>query len=177
MRRKWLLQVVGISICSVLLLVVISRLDSHLLKETAAYTVFAEGQPELLSDENLVDGLVALQLPVPLSKVDLGEEILSVDLKIAEDQFDKSQIYSAMAELISFAFERTTNVDQLLLRIVAEDRWLGTRYLLLAADVHRDEWPQRALELLRNTGDEELPDDLLSWFHITRTNLWRQSGN
>ncbi|WMT42683.1 hypothetical protein RE628_10455 [Paenibacillus sp. D2_2] len=173
MRRKWLFQLIIISILSVVLLVGLSKLDGLLLNNTAVHTVFAAGQPGELNDENLVDGLTALHLPVSISKVDLNGGILSVDLKVTEDQFDKSKLYTGMAELISFAFERTTNVDQLLLRLVAEDRWLGTKYLLLASDVHRDDLPQGALEMLRNTGEQELSDDLLQWFHITKTNLWR----
>ncbi|AZS14813.1 hypothetical protein [Paenibacillus lutimineralis] len=177
MRRKWLLQLLIVSILSVVLLAVLSKLDGRLLENTAIHTVFAAGQPGELNDDNLVDGLIALQLPVPISKVDLNGGILSVDLKVTADQFDKSRLYAGMAELISFAFERTTNVDQLLLRLIAEDRWLGTKYLLLASDVHKNEMPQGALKMLRNHGDQELSDDLLRWFHITRTNLWRQSVN
>jgi len=173
MRRKWLFQLIIISILSVVLLASLSKLNGRLLENKAVHTVFAAGQPGELNDDNLVDGLTALRLPVPISKVDLNGGILSVDLKVTDDQFDKSQLYAGMAELISFAFERTTNVEQLLLRLVAEDRWLGTRYLLLASDVHRDDLPQGALEMLRNTGDHELPDELLRWFHITKTNLWR----
>ncbi|MNP65499.1 hypothetical protein D3C76_1610950 [compost metagenome] len=83
-------------------------------------------------------------------------------------------MYKGMAEIISFAFERTTNIDQLLLRLVAEDRWVGSKYLLLAADVRRGNWPSSALSELRNTGDNELSSELKSWFRVTESHLWKK---
>ncbi|WP_018751414.1 hypothetical protein [Paenibacillus sanguinis] len=138
-----------------------------------AATVFAGQKPGRLTEDNLVDGLSVLPLPLPLAKVDLNAGILSVDLKVTDEESSTEQVYQGMAELISFAFEHTSNVDQLLLRVLAEDRWLGTRYLLIAADVRRDEISTEELFGLRDMGNGPLPEDLQSSMHITETQLWK----
>lgn len=140
----------------------------------SAVSVAAPVPPPVLADNNLVDGLASLELSVRIAKVDLNGQILSIDLRVTEEQFDKKQLYQSMAEVISFAMEDTSNIDQLLLRLIAEDQWLGTRYLLLAADVRRGAWPAQALEELRNAGQEELAPTLTRWFRITETHLWKE---
>lgn len=173
MKQKWVLQVIVMMFGCTLLLASLSWLSTQGDKAGGAYTVFAEEQPAMLTNDNLVEGLSALELPTRIGKVNLNRSILSVDLKVTEDDFDVAKLYQGMAELISFSMERTSNVDQLLLRLVAEDKWLGTRYLLLAADVRRGQWPETALENLRNVGNKEIPKELQTWFRMTETHLWK----
>ncbi|KFN09615.1 hypothetical protein [Paenibacillus macerans] len=134
--------------------------------------VFAGQKPAELTNDNLVDGLSSLDLPVPIGKVDLTGGILSVDLKVTEEDFSADRIYQGMAEMLAFSFERTSNVDQLLLRLFAEDRWLGTKYLLLAADVRRSDWRTTDLAELRQTGDRQLSEALRQRLRVTETQLW-----
>lgn len=134
--------------------------------------VFAGQKPTELTNDNLVDGLSSLDLPVPIGKVDLTGGILSVDLKVTEDDFSADRIYQGIAEMLAFSFERTSNVDQLLLRLYAEDRWLGTKYLLLAADVRRNDWRTADLAELRQTGDRQLSEALRLRLKVTETQLW-----
>lgn len=134
--------------------------------------VFAGQKPAELTNDNLVDGLSSLDLPVPIGKVDLTGGILSVDLKVTEEDFSADRIYQGMAEMLAFSFERTSNVDQLLLRLFAEDRWLGTKYLLLAADVRRSDWRTADLAELRQTGDRQLSEALRQRLRVTETQLW-----
>lgn len=166
-------------VASALLLSVVTRVGGPIFEagRPVSAAVFESGKPAELNDDNLVDGLSTIELPVPIAKVDVNRNVLSVDLKVSEEHFNKGELYSGIAELISFSFERTSNIDQLLLRLVAEDRWLGTRYLLLAADVRREEWSESALEELRNAGDKELPKELRALFRMTETHLWRQGVN
>lgn len=173
MKSKWALQVILFMFGCTLLLASLSWLSERGDKTGRSYTVFAEEQPITLTNNNLVDGLSALELPAKIAKVGLNRNVLSVDLKVTEDDFDAAKLYQGMAELISFSMERTSNVDQLLLRLVAEDKWLGTRYLLLAADVRRGQWPASALEDLRNVGNQEVPRELREWFRMTETHLWK----
>lgn len=173
MKQKWALQVILLMVGCTLLLAALSWLSEQGDKTSQVYTVFAEEQPLILTNNNLVDGLSALELPAKITKVDLNRSVLSVDLKVTEDDFDPAKLYQGMAELISFSMERTSNVDQLLLRFVAEDKWLGTRYLLLAADVRRGHWPASALGDLRNVGNHEVPRELQEWFRMTETHLWK----
>lgn len=138
-----------------------------------AYSVFADKQVIDLTENNLVDELSRLPLSVRLSKVKLDQSILSVDLKIGDESYQPSVLYLNMAELIRFSFERTSNVSQLLIRLVAEDKWVGTKHLLLASDVRRGEWPPSALDDLENLGDHPLPDELKQYFRFTVTSLWK----
>ncbi|RCX23251.1 hypothetical protein DFP94_101848 [Fontibacillus phaseoli] len=179
MKAKWMVRCLLFTIGSALLLAIVTRAGGPIFENSrlASAETFLSEKPVELSDDNLVDGLSELKLPVPIAKVDLNGAVLSVDLKVTEDRFDKGELYRGIAEMISFSFERTTNIDQLLLRLVAEDRWLGKRYLLLAADVRRGEWPESALYALRTTGNMELPKELRTWFRVTETQLWKSGVN
>lgn len=174
MKRTILIQSLGITLGSVLIIMAISQVANKSTHWKPVSAVFAEQKPLALTEENLVDHLVQLDLHVRLSRAELAGSILSVDLKVNEQEFDKAELYRGMAEVISFALERTSNVDQLLLRIVAEDRWVGSKYLLLAADVRRGGWPASALINMRDTGNDELSPELKSWFRITESHLWKQ---
>lgn len=176
MDRKWVTRALVLTLGSALLCAWLSRPGSpvSLGGGPSATPVAVSLPPKELTEDNLVEGLSSVDLFVRIAKADLNGTILSVDLKVTEDQFDKEQLYLSMADVIAFSFERTSNIDQLLLRFVAEDQWLGTRYLLLAADVRRGEWPALALEELRNTREQELSPMLIKWFRITLTHLWKE---
>jgi len=174
-KSNWMMQALLLT-CGVAVALALMTRDGGPLYEQGRLVaeVFSEtGKPVELTDDNLVDSLSSLELNVPIAKVDLNGGILSVDLKVKDERLTKGELYAGMAELISFAFARTPNIDQLLLRLIAEDRWLGSRYLLVAADVRRGEWPADAPERLRKTGDGEIPADLKRWFRLTETALWR----
>ncbi|MNL70790.1 hypothetical protein D3C87_1958450 [compost metagenome] len=79
-----------------------------------------------------------------------------------------------MALAISFAFQDMENVDQLLLRIVAEDKWLDSRRLLLAGDIRRKEWSLKLQQELQSAGNQPLPDRLKDGFRISESELWRK---
>lgn len=140
---------------------------------TKAYSAFADEKVIDLTENNLVDELSRLPISIRLSKVNLDQSILSVDLKIGDGSYQPSVLYLNMAELIRFSFERTSNVNQLLIRLVAEDKWVGTKHLLLASDVRRGEWPPSALDDLENLGDHPLSDELRQYFRFTVTSLWK----
>ncbi|MNO63564.1 hypothetical protein D3C76_542730 [compost metagenome] len=173
-RKVMLLQTLIITLAGAVLLMLFSKLDSFQPDGNRSLIVFAETKPIQINDDNLVNEFVQLDLPVQLSKVEINGPILSVDLKVSDYNLSKAVMYKGMAEIISFAFERTTNIDQLLLRLVAEDQWVGGKYLLLAADVRRGGWPSSALTELKNTGDTELSSDLKSWFRVTESYLWKK---
>lgn len=174
MYGKIVFRAVLLAMSCAILWAAISALGHPQREQTShATTVFAGQKPVRLTEDNLVDGLSTLPLSLPLAKVDLNAGILSVDLKVTDEAASTEQVYQGMAELISFAFEHTSNVDQLLLRVLAEDRWLGTRYLLIAADVKREEVSIEELSGLRDTGNGPLTEDLQSKMHITETQLWK----
>lgn len=143
------------------------------LEHSKTRAVFAESQVIELNENNLVGALTGLPLSVRISKANLDGSILSIELKIREESFHPSILYLNMAELIRFSFEGTSNVNQMLVRLVAEDKWVGTKHLLLASDVRRGAWPPSAIDELENLGDQSLPEELKAYFRFTVTSLWR----
>ncbi|AZK47170.1 hypothetical protein [Paenibacillus lentus] len=130
-------------------------------------------RPAELKNDNLVDELIAWQLLVPVDKVELSGSILAIDFKVTEGAHSAEWLYQGLAQSVDRSFHNTSNIQRLLVRFIAEDRWLGNKYLLLAADIRRGEWPAEALEELRTWGDRELSRELKSWFRVTETNLWK----
>ncbi|MBP1999533.1 hypothetical protein J2Z69_000552 [Paenibacillus shirakamiensis] len=172
---KW--RWIWLMICGTIIIAIMMAGFTNLGKKNHkndAQMVFAQGEkPGLLSEDNLVDAMIMLPLSLPLSKADLNDHMLSVDLKITKNNTHMSRVYLNIAALIRFAFERTSNINQLLIRVMAEDEWVGEKHLLLAADIRRDEWPELALEELEALGDQELTPEIKGWFRFTETNLWK----
>lgn len=173
MKRKLAVRALLLTFGCALAMAGAAWLGEHPGRPRQTATVFAGPYPAELTDDNLVDALDPLQLPLPIAKVDLNRGILSIDLKIEGDHVGTADVYRGMAEMISFAFEHTSNIDQLLLRLMAEDRWLGTQYLLLAADVRRSEFSAEELSALRHAGSGELPEALRLRLRMTETRLWK----
>lgn len=175
MKQKWLWVAgcVGLTFVSVFVLVSLSSLSSYASKEVHKPALADIGKSIELSTANLVDELSRLDLSVKLSKVDLSRHILSVDMKLTGDNFKPALVYESLAELISFSMGQTNNVYQLLVRVVAEDPWTENKYLLLAADIRKGEWPKEIIQQLEGLGDEPLPREIKTWFRMTETKLWQ----
>ncbi|WP_082926870.1 hypothetical protein [Paenibacillus tuaregi] len=171
-RWSMLVTVLSLTVCTALIVSAFSA-PGYQPGNPSSRSVFGHQQVVELRQDNLVDELAGLPLSVRISKADLDGAILSVELKIQEEGFYPSVLYLNMAELIRFSFEGTSNVNQLLVRLVAEDKWIGSKHLLLASDVRRGEWPSFALNDLENLGNQPLTDQLKEYFRFTVTNLWK----
>ncbi|MFB5763116.1 hypothetical protein [Paenibacillus medicaginis] len=131
-------------------------------------------QPRMeLNEYNLVDQLNGLPLTMQIAKASWKGAVLTLDLKMPDTATSPATVYENIAEVASYCFYGTSNVQQLLLRIVAEDPWTGKRHLLIAADIRRDEWPAEALHTLKGWSEPELPEELKNEFRISDTKLWR----
>lgn len=164
-----LLATIGVA----LFMATLSWIEQSAGKSSLALTALADHRPAELNNDNLVDRLSTIQLPLRLAKVDLEQRILSVDLKVTDNTVSPALAYRSIAEMMEFSFAETSDVEQLLLRIVAEDRWLGTRYLLLAVDIHRGESPATLVEQLKSAGNEELAPEVKNLLRMTETQLWK----
>jgi hypothetical protein len=140
-------------------------------------TVFKPNSSTTLSKDNLVERLHLIPFTLPISRVDWSESVLSLDLKVVKSESTAADIYWNMAEAISFSFENTPNVNRLMIRIVAENKWLNTRHLLLAADVNRQAWNSEWTQELKNMGEMMLPEHLKQTFRVTETKLWQNQFN
>ncbi|WP_223066623.1 hypothetical protein [Paenibacillus caui] len=152
-----------------------SRGDFH---SAEAGPVMTEASRFTLTESNLVDILSSLPLNLKIARAELRGGTLAVDLKLKNNNAGSAPIYEDMAELAALAIERTRNIHQLRLRLVAEDSWTQAKHLLMAADIRREELSPRAhevLSLLRKAGNGPLDEGLKDALGIIETGLWRKS--
>lgn len=172
-KKKVILIVLSISLSTLMLLATFVTIQKDSMQEVSR-EVLQSSNPVKLEDHNLVDYLHELKLAAQISKVKWNSGVLTIDLRAADESSDPSDIYEDIATVASFSFEETVNVQQLMLRVMAEDEWMGSRHLLLSADIRRSEWNLEALQLLKTWKSAELPDELKQRFHMSETNLWRR---
>ncbi|MNJ58442.1 hypothetical protein D3C77_540750 [compost metagenome] len=170
-----IMQVILVAFGCAVLLSRLSWFTGKMEESSAAAAALTENHPQQaeLRSDNLVDELISWELLVPIDRVELSQHILAIDFKITAEAGQSLLLYQGLSHAIACSFEKTSNINRLLVRFVAEDQWLGNKYLLLAADVRRGEWPNYALEELRAWGNRELSHELKSWFRVTETNLWK----
>ena len=173
MNRGWVIgTAMLVTAATAVILPQLASLESALPQHRAVETL-SEGVTTL-SGDNLVDVLSKLPLSLAIDSVGWKNQVLSLDLKVTGNDHEPRELYQNMAQAISFAFEDTENVDQLLLRIVAEDKWLDSRRLLIAGDIRRDEWSLQLQQALQSAGNQPLPDSLKDGFRISESELWRK---
>jgi hypothetical protein len=173
MKRGWVIgTAMLVTAATAVILPQLASLESALPQHRAVETL--SGGVTTLSGDNLVDVLSKLPLSLAIDSVGWKNQVLSLDLKVTGNDHEPRELYQNMAQAISFAFEDTENVDQLLLRIVAEDKWLDSRRLLIAGDIRRDEWSLQLQQVLQSAGNQPLPDSLKDGFRISESELWRK---
>ena len=143
---------------------------SYSQKARAAFTSHA---PYELTDDNLVDTLSQASFNLPLSRAEWKNGTLSLDFKVLTASTSANEIYGCIADAASLSFGDTSNVERLLLRLVAEDQWMGSRHLLLASDLHREDYTAALAAELGDWKDAVLSEMLQQQFNITYTRLWR----
>ncbi|WP_341347983.1 hypothetical protein [Paenibacillus sp. FSL H3-0469] len=174
MNRSWLIgTALLLSAATTLLL---PQLAGNVLTAQSKYSAVETIGPKglVLENDNLVDALSEIPLSLMIDKAGWENGVLSLDLKVNGDVHEPQELYRNMALAIGFAIQETSNVDQLLLRVVAEDQWLDTRRLLLAGDIRRSEWTPLLQEALENAGNSPLPDYLKNGFRISESELWKK---
>lgn len=176
-KAWWIGAVILLSVTSVVLLPQVADLDLSLQQKKGAVETFTGGHNTVLDNDNLVDVLGVLPLTLSIDSVGWENHVLSLDLKVSGNDHEPEELYQNMAQAISFAFQETTNVDQLLLRIVVMDKWLDSRRLLLAGDIRRNEWSSELQNELQSVGNVPLSDRIKTGFRISETELWKKQFN
>ncbi|ANS74866.1 hypothetical protein AWM70_09875 [Paenibacillus yonginensis] len=177
---KW--KIAAILAVSALFVVILS---ARLLEQTENTQLrMAAGQgiteePALqVTDVNLVDLLSALPLHARIVRADLRGTTLTVDLKVRSSASGTGPVYEDMAELGSLALLRSHNINQLRLRLVAEDAWTGRQHLLLASEMDRSDLSGdtgQLLEGLKTAGNAPLGENLKARLRIVETALWKKA--
>jgi hypothetical protein len=109
--------------------------------------VFQPERVTRLSQDNLVDALVAQSFTEPIKRTDLKGTVLAVDFAIRAETGTSVTIVNDLKKLVRLSFYQASNVDRLLVRYVEEKQGSARSgnadgfKLLLAADVRRtDKW-------------------------------------
>ncbi|MDB4867053.1 MAG: hypothetical protein JWR03_1386 [Cohnella sp.] len=113
---------------------------------------------QMLSDDNLADAMVGLQLQERLTRVGWDHSILTIDLTLRAEAGTGQAIAHDLTELIRFAFGDAGNVRQLLFRVYRQTG--GSRALLLYGDGRREDW--RRAELASLLSSESLLNEQFS---------------
>ncbi|MBY9081645.1 hypothetical protein KIH86_04625 [Paenibacillus sp. HN-1] len=173
-RSWWIGAALVVTAASALLLPRMELLQSSPKQASGTVETFSQkGDKLVMGEGNLVDAVGGIPFHLPIGSVGWEEGVLSLDLKVTDTAVRPGDVYADMSSVLSFAFRNTENVDQVLLRIMAEDRWVGSSRLLLAADVRRSELTPELLEELEKTGNIPLPASLKSALRISETSLWK----
>ncbi|MFE4710924.1 hypothetical protein ACFRAM_08630 [Paenibacillus sp. NPDC056722] len=172
-KTWWIGALLLLTAGSAILLPRLADLESSLRQDRGAVETFSEDSDMVLDDTNLVDAIGTLPLTLTIGSVGWENGVLSLDLMVTGNDHDPEELYRNMAQAVAFAIQDTTNVNQLLLRVVAEDKWTQTRRLLLAGDIRRREWSGELQKELLNTGNRPLSEHLKSSFRISESDLWK----
>lgn len=172
-RTWWLGALILMTAASAIVLPGFADLEDALDQNRSAVEVFGEDGSIVLSGSNLVDAVGSIPFTLPISSVGWDNGVLSLDLKVTGSDHEPGELYRNMARAISFTVQETVNVNQLLLRIVAEDKWTGTRSLLLAGDIRRREWSEELQQELQDNGDNPLSARIKAGFRISESELWQ----
>lgn len=136
----------------------------------AEQAVFRPEQPVRLTQDNLVDALVALPLKLDIARADVQQSALSVDL-FYHGGAGVQTIYRDLYEISRFAWSSTSNVDRIWVRILSADgETKARRELMLAMEAKRS---QAANGYSPESSTISVRDYLLSRYQITYTQKWK----
>ena len=160
------------TITSVLLLIGIQAV--HTYTEQSKHTIPALLQPNKinLSNKNEVDVFHSLSLSTPIAHLEWKDPVLSLDIQINPKKTHYTEIYKNMARIIQFSFYEIQNIDQLLLRVVLQNKPIQPQKLLLAADIKREDCSSMAIAVLRQWPSPLLPPAEKGHFCLIQTDLW-----
>jgi hypothetical protein len=113
-----------------------------------ATAVFTPVAVERLTNDNLVDAMVAVPLQQRLTRVGWDHAILSVDLTLRSPEAAPKDLWKDTAALLRFSFAQVTGVKQLLLRVF-QSAGDGQRTLLGYADSRVADWSVPELAALK----------------------------
>jgi len=168
---KWIARLLLTTLFSMGLLIALSMLPQ--LERLGSTSVFRSAKAQQVSETNIVDVMSKTQLHLRIRKVEVTHAIVSVDL-LASPATDKKEIVQDLYELPRSLFHNSTNINQVLVRVMDGSKDGGRpASLLVAADARREKWlPNESLQ--ETESEEELETYLQSHFRMTYTPKWQE---
>ncbi|MDF2962498.1 MAG: hypothetical protein K0S39_4233 [Paenibacillus sp.] len=136
--------------------------------------VFRSVKAQPVSEANIVDVMSKMQLHLRIRKVEVTHAIVSVDL-LASPASEKSEIVQDLYEIPRTMFSRSTNINQVLVRVLDSSKSStgGGTALLMATDARREKWlPGETV--ISTQSIEEMEQYLQSHFRMTYTPRWQE---
>lgn len=168
----WLSRILIASLLSVLIAVGLSLLPDMGWRHDMP--AFSQSHPKRLSDGNLVDLLADLQLTSTIRNVDWDQSILYVDLGAVQN-VDPQTIFRDMYEIAHAALAGTTNVRQVLIRVMDRPRdKTGAPQLVVALDAQREGLPRKEKQEETPAATGQYERYLAEHFRVTYTVKWKE---
>ncbi|MFD0680926.1 MULTISPECIES: hypothetical protein [unclassified Paenibacillus] len=169
---KWLPRLLITTLLSVGVVVALSLLPQ--LENGSNSAMFRSVKAQPVSEVNIVDVMSKMQLHLRIRKVEVTHAIVSVDL-ISSPSSEKSEIVQDMYEIPRTLFSRSTNINQVLVRVLDSSKSStgSGAALLLATDARREKWLPNE-NVIPSRSIEEMEQYLQSHFRVTYTTRWRE---
>lgn len=133
------------------------------------------GKRGKLTEQNLVDALVAVPLELNIVRAELRQSVLAVDLGLSQGKVSEYAVYRDLYELSQYGLSNTTNIEQVQVRIMEIGKTdPKSRQLLLAMDARRENRP-KAEEKAGESSTLNLKELIQSHYSLTFTQKWKDS--
>lgn len=127
-----------------------------------------------LNNDNIVDVISNYINTDHLSKVSLNRDVLEVVLSVEDNETAEQFVYAEFPQFVSFAFERTLNIEQLKIKVMEDQLNRNDSVIILTCNLYRnDAWLENGIEQLRELQwliDPEWEQRL----RIKKTIYWQQ---
>lgn len=145
---------------------------SYVLKLDESASVFREAKPVNVSESNIVDVVSRMPLHLRIRRVEVSHSIVSIDL-LAVKSTPSSDLMQDLYEIPKTMFSASTNVNQVLVRVLDGSRTESSPQLLVASDARRDKWLAGEPKIVPK-GTEEIQSYLDSHYRMTYTPKWQE---
>lgn len=164
---KWIPRLLLMTVISIAVAVGLSYLST--LDRTV--NVFRTVQAQPVTETNIVDVVSKMQLHQRIRRVEISHAIVSIDL-LSVKTTEKSELFEDLYEIPSVMFSSSTNINQVLIRVLdGSQNQSGSPGLLVATDARRDKWLSNEPKL-RPQSAGEFQQYLDAHYRMTYTPQW-----
>jgi hypothetical protein len=155
-------------------------LGMSFLPKMAAYTQsgsaeFGSGSRAVqLTEHNLVDLLIQVPLQLRIRKVELSHSVLWIDLGLPKN-VEEASVYRDLYMIVQSTINKTSNVNQVLVRIMDYSNMTGGSSALMVLAMEADREHAQNLDAhLQEVSSVLLEQQVKARFHLTYTPRWQE---